>query len=114
MSGTRIIAQIFTSFKDTCENMINKNDEKEMKALMGIEPAHYGKWMYFLLPLTQPTELYKLISNSFENYTWLLNMPAWCFDFNVYKHGHYRRANQEWQWRNILFTIDKQNIYLYN
>ena len=43
MSGTRIIAQIFTSFKDTCENMINKNDEKEMKALMGIEPAHYGK-----------------------------------------------------------------------
>ena len=76
--------------------MINKNDEKEMKALMGIEPAHYGKWMYFLLPLTQPTELYKLISNSFEKYTWLLNMPAWCFDFNVYK-----RANV-----NMVITVE--------
>ena len=38
----------------------NKNDEKEMKALIGFEPAHNGKRMDFLLAATLPTELYML------------------------------------------------------
>ena len=30
------------------------------------------------------------------------------------KHAKsYCRANQEWQWRNILFTLVKENINLY-
>ena len=29
-----------------------------------------------------------MISNSFQNYTWLLNIPAYCFDFNVYKQAY--------------------------
>ena len=47
--------------------------------------------MYILLPATLSSELYKMISNSFQNYTRLLNMPAYCFDFNVYK-----QANVTW------------------
>ena len=29
--------------------LYNKNDEKEMKALVGFEPAHYGKRMDFFV-----------------------------------------------------------------
>ena len=39
--------------------------------------------MYVLLPVTLSSEPYKMISNSFQNYTWLLKMPAYCFDFNL-------------------------------
>ena len=53
--------------------------------------------MYFLLPGTLPTELYKLISNSFQNYTWLLNMPAYCFGFNVYKQANVNMVIRSWQ-----------------
>ena len=52
----------------------SKNEEKEMKALMGFEPFVQRKLnemcMYFLLPATLPTSI-----NS-QNYTWLLNMLA--------------------------------------
>ena len=34
-----------------------KNDEKEMKALIGFEPAYNGKRMDFLLAATLPNEL---------------------------------------------------------
>ena len=45
--------------------LCNENDEKEMKALLGIEPAHNGKRMAFLAA-TLPTELYKLTTNSYQ------------------------------------------------
>ena len=73
-----------------------------MKALMGFEPAHNGKnifffIMYVLLPATLSSELYKMISNSFQNYTWLMNMPAYCFDFNVYKQANVNMVIRSWQ-----------------
>ena len=67
--------------------LYNKNDEKEMKTLMGFKPAHNGKRMDFLLAATLPTELSMLIANIFQNYTCHLNMPPKCFDFNVYKQA---------------------------
>ena len=39
--------------------------------------------MYVLLPATLSSELYKMIFNSFQNNTWLQNMPAYNA-FNVY------------------------------
>ena len=41
----------------------NKNEEKEVKTLMGFELVHNGKKMFFC------TELHNLIPNSFQNYT---------------------------------------------
>ena len=49
--------------------LYNKNDEKEMKALMGFEPAHNGKRMDLLLAATLPTELSILITITFQNHT---------------------------------------------
>ena len=46
-----------------------KNDEKEMKALMGFEPAHNGKRMDELMVAIVPTELFILTINSFQNNT---------------------------------------------
>ena len=43
--------------------LYNKNDEKEMKALMGFEPARNEKRMDLLLAVTQATELSILIKN---------------------------------------------------
>ena len=40
----------------------NRNEEKEMKALMGFEPAHNGK-SAFLLAATRPT------TNSYQNHS---------------------------------------------
>ena len=72
-----------------------------MKALIGFEPAHNGKRN---VCSTASDSIFWAIQddiNSFQNYTWLLNMPAYCFDFNVYKQAnvnmvirslqHYRR-----------------------
>ena len=47
--------------------------------------------MYVLLPATLSSELYKMISNSFQNYTLLLNMPAYCFEFNVHKQANVKK-----------------------
>ena len=68
--------------------LYNKNDEKEMKALMGFVPAPIGKIMDFLLVANLPTELSMLKTNSFQNHNWLLNMPPKCFNFNVYKQAN--------------------------
>ena len=43
----------------------NKNDTQEMKAMMGFEPAHSGKRIFFLLATTLPTELSILTTNCF-------------------------------------------------
>ena len=43
----------------------NKNDEKEIKSLMGFEFAHKGKRIDFLLAATLSTELSKLTTTSF-------------------------------------------------
>ena len=62
--------------------------------------------MYVLLPATLPSELYKMISNSFKNYTCLLNMPASCFDFNVYKQANVNMVIRSWQhYRRFLGAI---------
>ena len=87
-----------------------------MKALMGFEPAHKGKKMYVLLPATLPFELYKMISNSFLNYICLLNMPAYCFDFNVYKQAIVNMVIRSWQhYRRfsgaISFLYHHDNVY---
>ena len=46
----------------------SKNDEKEMKALMGFEPAKNGKRMDCLLEATLPTEISMLTTNNFHNH----------------------------------------------
>ena len=47
-----------------------------------------------------------MISNSFQNYTWLLNMPAYCFDFNVYKQANVNMVIRSWQhYRRFLGAI---------
>ena len=46
-----------------------KNDEKEMKVLMGFEPAHNGNIRNLLLATTLPTELSILTKNRFRNHT---------------------------------------------
>ena len=62
--------------------------------------------MYVLLPATLPSESYKMISNSFQNYTLLLNMPAYCFDFNVNKQANVNMVNRSWQhYRRFLGAI---------
>ena len=72
--------------------------------------------MYVLLPAILPSELYKMISNSFQNYTWLLNMAANCFDFNVYKQANINMVNRSWQhYRRFLgaisFLYHNDNVY---
>ena len=47
----------------------NKNDEKQMKALVGYKPAHNGNRMDLLLVATLFTELSILTTNSFQNHT---------------------------------------------
>ena len=47
----------------------NKNEAKEMKALMEFEPGHNGKRMDLLLAATLPTELSILATNSFHSHT---------------------------------------------
>ena len=62
--------------------------------------------MLVLLPATPPSELYKMISNSFQNYTCLLNMPTYCFDFNVYKQANVNMVIRSWQhYRRFLGAI---------
>ena len=42
----------------------------------------------------------------FQNYTWLLNMPAYCFDFNVYKQANVNMGIRSWQlYRRFLGAI---------
>ena len=48
--------------------LYNKNEEKEMKALIGFGPAHNDKRMKFLLVATLPTEL-SLLTINFQNHT---------------------------------------------
>ena len=72
--------------------------------------------MYVLLPAALPSELYNMISNSFQNYTWMLNMPAYCFDFNVYKQANVNMVIRSWQnYRRFLgavsFLSHHDNVY---
>ena len=46
-----------------------KNDDKEMKALMGFEPAHNGNIRDLLLAATLTTELSILTKIRFRNHT---------------------------------------------
>ena len=57
-----------------------------------------------------------MISNSFQNYTWMLNMPAYCFDFNVYKQANVNMVIRSWQhYRRFLgalsFLSHHDNVY---
>ena len=70
---------------------------------------------------TLPTELCKPISYSFQNYTLLLNMPAWCFDFNVYKQANVNMVIRSWQhyskwmcsyWFATIFLYFIRNLYV--
>ena len=75
------------------KNLYNKNDEKEMKALMGFKPVQNGK-MELLLAPTLPTELSIMTTNSFQNHACHLNMSYLkSFDFicihtSKCKHSH--------------------------
>ena len=72
--------------------------------------------MYVLLPATLPSKLYKMISNSFQNYTGLLNISPHCFDFNVYKRANVNMVIRSWQhYRRSLgaisFLYHHDNVY---
>ena len=72
--------------------------------------------MYVLMRATLPSELYKMISNSFQNSTRLLNMPAYCFDFNVNKQANVNMVIRSWQhYRRFLgaisFLYHHDNVY---
>ena len=70
--------------------LYNKNDEKEMKALLGFE----------------------LTTNSFQNQTWLLNMPPKCFGFNDYKQANVNTVIRSWQNYNIsLWLVCAYHIF---
>ena len=83
----------------------NKNEKNKRKHWLDSNL----RIMDFLMPTTLPTALYKLISKSFQNYTCLLNMPskqytciffrdmpALCFDFNVYKQANVNMVIRSW------------------
>ena len=74
-----------------------------MKALMIFEDVHMEKYLEMdsLLLATLPTELYKLTTKSFQNNYWLLNMLAYCFDFNVYKQANVNIVIRPWQHYNM-------------
>ena len=82
----------------------NKNDEKEIKALMGLEPGHNGKRMDLLLVATLPTELPILTTNTFQNHTCLLNMPPKCFYFYGYKQADVNIVIRS-SWQNYFYSI---------
>ena len=63
--------------------LYNKNDEKEMKALMGFQPMINGKRMDFLMATTLPTELSILTTDSFQKHNWLLNMSPKYFNIMI-------------------------------
>ena len=79
----------------------NKNDEKEIKSLMGFEFAQKGKRIDFLLAATLSTELSKRQQIVFKPIP-DLNMPPNFFYFNVNKQA------------NVLILVNNINQALIN